>query len=262
MAIAKQIKVVLNSKNYSGIKSLTPLGLNRALSPSSLKSLKKSMNEHGFQSVITVIRTKSIDGVMQNYNVDGNHRLACAESLDIPFHYLLVAFDPEDDTKENICKLISILNSNAVRWTPSKYLDLYSNLNVKEYQIMKETLVETKLTLTDMQNIFLFGCGDAEVAAFKSGEMVFPDLEKSKKLKDVIVFVKGIVPNKAYVRRSLFKIMKQVEVKDYSRFVKAIAEAKKHLDKARGEVPENEAKCFAWLEKIHKQTFLELAKIV
>lgn len=254
MAQTKDIRVNLKATNYDEIKSLQPMGFNRELSPSSLKKLEKSMIQHGFKSVILVVMTKAFGGGVQFFNVDGQHRLAVAKKLNIPFKYLLVSFSPEEDTKLNVCKLIADLNSNSVKWTPSKYLNMYAKLGFDSYVTMKEVLKETKLTITDLQNIFMFGCGEKEVDAFKNGNMVFKNKKKSLQLKDAIVYLRNVIPNYSYIRRSLFTVFKEAKG-EYMTLAEAIKkESKKGM-------PENEKDLLPWLVKIKDKTFPKAMKV-
>ena len=74
--------------------------------------------------------------------------------------------------------------------------------------------------------------------------MKINDLQKSLDLLDAIISLKDVVPNKAYVRRSLFKVMKLTNGK-FSKLAKAIKAAIKKV-----EVPENEAKFYEFLMKV------------
>lgn len=260
MANIKLISVGIfqGEKNYEKVKFLA--GYNREVRPQAIKLLMVSMAVYGFKGVAIVIRTKAFsdNGKEQDFIADGQTRISAAERLGIPYNYEIVKFEGKDDTRKNVCKFIATLNSSATNWFTNKYLDIYTKLGVKEYEIMGEAQKETKLTITDLQSLFLGGCGKKEVDAFKSGEMTFPNLKDSLKLKDALMSIKDI-SQYSYVRRSLFKVFRQSNG-EYMKLANAIRTAKIHADESGRGIPENEVELLDWLFKVYKKTFPELVK--
>lgn len=249
----KIVKVVTDTTDYDEIQMLGG-GYNRELNPAGIKALKEALLEYGFIGYAIAIVTGAFGGGKRTFIADGQHRIEVARMLGIPFSYQVVKL--KNDTQFEVCKLIATLNSNATNWSPEKYLDSFSALGIKEYVTMKKTKKETGLTVTDLQNVFLFGSGANEVKAFKSGVMTFPDLRGSKEMLEALMAVKDVLPNKAYTRRSLFKIFKQT-LGEYKRFVEAV---KFVIKRSKKEVPENEKMLFDFLKDVFEAEFSEEVK--
>lgn len=249
-----RIMVVLDCTDYEMFDHLT--GFNREVSSSNVKEKEKHLASRGFVGDIIVIKTSAFGKKDQLVVADGQHRIAALKLLKIPFDYKVYAFDKDDDTRLNVLQFISEYNSVAVNWSPEKYLDAFAANGSREYVMMKKMKKETGLTITDLQNVFLFGCGTNEVKAFKSGEMKFTNLRDSISLLSALMSIKDLLPNKAYTRRSMFKIFKMTGG-EYQRFAEAVAFV---IKKGKKEVPENEKMLFDFLKDVFKAEFSEKVK--
>ncbi len=241
-------------RDYTILRSIADMGLNRTIKESTIEPVKESISENGFLGGLSVLRTKVFSKDKKTYEliiIDGQNRLESAKRLGEPYNYFINTFDnKKDDTKENIVKIIAKTNSNATNWVTVRYLDIYANLGFKPYQVMKEVQQITKLTLTDLQNIFLGGCGSKEVKLYKSGDMAIADENRSKKLLEAISALKDVLPKYSYVRRSLFKSFKKVDTNKIMKFASAII-----LNAKKESLPENEKELFVWVEKVRTETF-------
>lgn len=243
----KRIDAVLDCTDYDKFEHLS--GYNRKVESSNLKDKKASLESFKFIGDIIIILTSAFGKAKQLIIADGQHRLEVCKLLGIPFDYKVYAFSKGDDTKLNVIKFIAEYNSSAVNWTPEKFLNAFAADEIPEYVTMKNALKETKLTITDLQNIYLFGCGAKEVKEFKSGVMNFPDIKKSLELQKAIVELRDILPNKSYVRRSLFKVFKEVDT-DIQTIVKRIKSDVSYVQRRGLELPENEKKMYEFLKAI------------
>ena len=230
------VKEVRNSTNYNELKRLE--GFNREVSNSGVKNLTPSLEKRGFWGVALVIETSIITGKLEQFIIDSQHRLEACRVLGMPYSYMVYRLDKEEDTLDNIIGTITDFNSTAVKWSNIKYLECYAKTGKKEYVIMLDALKSTKLTVTDMQNIYLGGSGAEQVKAFKSGKMKFEDKKDSEKKLLVTMKIHDVIPM-SFVKRSFFKVLKLVKG-NYMALVDLIL-----ADKAS--IPDSEKKCYPWL---------------
>jgi hypothetical protein len=130
------------------------------------------------------------------------------------------------------------------------YLNSFKENDIREYKIMSELKIKTGLTMTDLLFIFL---GSNNRKEFTSGQMTFVNEKDSMELLDSVMMVKNAIPNKAFVRRSLYKIMRLC--KDYKRMAKAILKTAEALKTAHTKFSENERDFYEHLVKIYKSEF-------
>jgi hypothetical protein len=228
---ANLVEVVTNSTDYKVIENL--VGFNRKVNKLHVNKLKQSIIETGSAGVmIKTIRTKAFKNAVQIINADGQHRLEACKQLGVPFNYMVL--EMEEDNELNVTQYIALHNEVVVRWGGDVYLNSYALNGLAEYKTFKKLKEKHNLTNTDMFKIF--GVNQKE---FTGGVMKFEDEANSLLLLKAIVKVKPHVPNKAFVRRSLFKVMNNP--KEYSSFATAIVNASKVLNKIGVGFSENEA---------------------
>ena len=213
----KFVRAERNSSNYGITEKFKKL-LNRKIIESHIKNLMESMKINGFLGSIIFIQTKAFDTALSIYNADGQNRLEAARRLGIPFNYEV--HELIDDTKENVTKLISLLNSVVIRWSTKNFLAQQVALGKKSYILLDKIKEETKLTVTDLLNIFLSGAGSVEVKQFRSGEMKFENVKESMELLNSVKKMKDVLPNKAFSRRAMFKVLKSV--KDHKKLAELV----------------------------------------
>lgn len=241
------IEFIPNCTDFSKFKFLNKE--NRDTKEPHVNNIANSLLQFGSASVvIIVVRTKAFRGSFEYYVADGQHRIIAAQRLNIPVNVLIVELAV--DTKLNITKYIAALNNTATGWTPSNYLNSFKENGVREYTIMDELKMKTGLTMTDLLYIFL---GSNNRKEFSSGEMKFVNEADSMELLDAVMMVKNVIPNKAFVRRSLYKIMRLC--KDYKRMAKAILKTSEALKTAHTKFSENEREFYDHLVKIYKAEF-------
>lgn len=197
---------------------------NRPVDESSVKKLENSMQSKGFLGALIIIQTRSFGGKLQHFIADGQHRFTAASRLKIAYNYQLIELVGKDDTAENVTKLIADLNSTSRGWSNQNYLDCWVANGVREYKVFQKHLKETKLKFTDLFHIFLGGGGTSETKQFKGGSMKFDNEKRSEDLLKSVVKMSEVLPNKAYSRRALYRIIQ--EVGDYKKLEKLIVNSK------------------------------------
>jgi hypothetical protein len=240
------IEFITNCVDFKRFKFIDA---NRTINDTHVNQIAESILEFGSGSiVITVIRTKCMTGTSEYYVADGQHRLLAAQRLGIPVHVIVVELTV--DTKLNLTKYIATLNNTSTGWSPKMYLNSFKANDIREYKILSDLKVKSGLTMTDLLHIFL---GSNNRKEFKSGQMVFVNEKDSMELLDAVMMVKNVIPNKAFVRRSLYKIMRLS--KDYKKMAKAILKTAEALKTAHTKFSENERDFYEHLVKIYKSEF-------
>jgi hypothetical protein len=241
------VKFIENCTDFSNFKFLK--GTNRNVSESHVNELVESFLKFGSASAtVIVVKTKSINGIEEYYYADGQHTVLAVQRLGIGVDVKIVEL--VNDTKLNITKYIAILNNTSLSWSSKIYLNSFMDNNIREYTIMNELRAKTGLTMTDLLFIFV---GTNSRKDFTNGEMVFVNEADSMELLDAVMSVKNLIPNKAFVRRSLYKIMRVC--KDYKRMAKAITKTAEALKTAHTKFSESETEFYDHLVKIYKSEF-------
>ena len=228
---ATLLEVVTNSMDFDKIDKL--IGMNRETTQTHINTIKESIQKTGSSGVmIKVIKTKAFKTEGQLINGDGQHRLEACRQLNVPFNYMIMEL--EEDVPMNVTQYIAIHNEAVTKWGGDTYLNAYALNGVKEYKLYKKLKEKHNLTNTDMLKIF--GVSNKD---FKNGTMQFENEANSLELLKAIVKVKPHVPNKAFVRRSLFKVF--IEPNEYETLANAIVNASNVMNEAGVPFSENEA---------------------
>jgi uncharacterized ParB-like nuclease family protein len=201
---ASKIVVTLETlKNVSDFSSFKVLkGKNRPVDEVHVQALIKSMQKYGTgASTCVIIETSAFDGIPTLYQADGQHRFIACERLGLGIDCKVMRL--QEDTQLNVILFIAELNNSAKQWSTKNYMESFANNGITEYKIFSEYQKRYDFKASDLQNIFNVSAKD-----FKSGLMKFPNQENSIKLLDAVAMVKPILPNKAYTRRSLYKVMR------------------------------------------------------
>lgn len=201
--LVKSKKFVENCTNFNSFESFQGV-INRTVIKNHVEKLASEIDLIGFIGVIIVIQTKAFGKTLKKYIIDGQNRLEALRKLGIPFNYQLITLNV--DTKQNVVRLITGLNSTTVNWSPKNYLNAYDG--IREYDIFSKHLEEGKgvIGITDLQKIF-----SVSKKQYNSGEMKFENMKKSlQTLCDVKTMLK-FLPNHTDSKRQIFKAIKSVD---------------------------------------------------
>jgi hypothetical protein len=98
----------------------------------SLRSdLINSMNKHGFIGTIDVIKTDIIDGNINFYTADGNHRKMAAFELNIPVEAII--HENKFNSVNELVEFIAMLNNTQKPWTVANFVHSYATLQKESY---------------------------------------------------------------------------------------------------------------------------------
>jgi len=219
--LVKSTKIIENCKDYSSFedyKGVTNRVVNKARSA---KLGNEEIGIVGFIGVIIVVLTRAYGGKLKKYIIDGQHRFEAVKMLSIPFSYQLIEL--HEDTKKNITRLITGLNSKNKNWCPLDYLNAYKG--IYEYDVFAKHIETGKggVGITDLQQIFL---GGARKEYFNSGEMKFENEKKSLKTLEAVKTMLKVLPKNLDAKRQMYKA---IECTGQSQeLAKAIVEASRN----------------------------------
>jgi hypothetical protein len=250
--IARLLKIYQEMKPKEYLKySRLPNNHNRGIDEAQVRILMDSFSKYGTAGTkVIIIRTMVFGKVNEEYIADGQHSIIAASRLNLPLNILIV--DLTEDTLMNVLRYVTSLNNTAKAWSTNNYIRTF--YHIPEYKIFDTIIKDKGLTATDLLHIFMGGASkEQEVKAFKSGDLKFFDADDSYKMLDAVSLVKNEIPNKAFARRSLYKVLRLS--KDYEKMAKAILKASKYLKKANTKFSENEQDFLTHLFEIYRVEF-------
>jgi len=226
------------------------ISVNRKIEEDQVKTLMTSFKRFGVaRAIITVVRSRAFTGTYEYYIADGQHSLIACKRLDLPFNVIIIEL--ENDTRLEVTQYIATLNNSNKAWSTKNYLKAYCDNGIFEYVKALKVINETGLTVTDFEFIYLGSGGTKEHQSFKNGLMKFPNEADSDKLLEAVMMVKPHVPNKAFARRSLYKVMRMTD--DYNKFAKVIVRASIALAENEAKFSENEEEFLNHLIKLRNK---------
>jgi hypothetical protein len=222
-------------------------GENRKINEAHVKRLMESFSEFGTAALnITVIKSKAFTGKAEYYMADGQHSIIACNRLGLAYSVNIV--EMVVDTPLNVTRYIATLNNNSKAWSNDNYLTAFAKNNLSDYKVISDIIEKTGLTITDILYIFLGNSGVKENKLFKNGEFKIVNEKDSMELLEATLMVKEHIPNKAFVRRSLYKVMRKA--KNYKSFAKAIIKTSQALKMGYSKFSENEQEFQDHLERI------------
>jgi hypothetical protein len=221
--------------DYSVLK-LFPF--NREIKRSHVKTLVENMRVYGFSSVIQVVKTNVINGIVNYYIADGQHRVEAAKQLGLAVKFNVIEFDNKLDIVDYVAKL----NSSSQKFSASNYLNTWSKVEVSEYVKIESVVKETGFQITPVLEAYLFSSNQTD---YRNGKMKFPNEVESDKIIKQMIETNQFLPTKAFCRRSLVRVMCNKKY-DHKKMITAI----KNYKKLVGNFSENELEYRKELEKL------------
>lgn len=201
---------VYSSSDYSDFLLLP---FNRDVKKSHVMKLVKSMEKHGVTSFVTVVITDCIDGVMRKWVVDGQHRLAAFQFRNTPVLYTVV----RASSKKEIVRLIADLNTTSRKWTTRNFLNAWHSLKIRDYEILKGILDETKLPLGFLLETLTEFEEKKAMGEFNRGDFEIVNEERGLRHIDYIMSLKPLLPRSYRIYSALvFYFRKCEEVGEYN----------------------------------------------
>lgn len=174
---------------------------NRKVDKNHVNKLAESMKVRGFRGAIIVIKTSLVDGIERLYILDGQHRFSSAEQLGIDFKFEIV----EIKTELALAQYIADVNNSSKAWGTNQFLNVWSDMKIKEYVKLQDVFTKTKIQITPLVMIYN---GTSDMKAFRKGSIEFKDEAKSDVIVDQIMDLGTLLPTKAFCRRAIIKTMR------------------------------------------------------
>lgn len=233
------------------------LPINRVIREQHVKRLMVSFKEFGASArTIIGIRTNAFskDGSYEVYIADGQHGAIAATRLGLGLDMKIVQL--VEDNKMNVTKLVAALNNTSKGWSTNNFLSTFIENDIYEYKRFGKIMTDNGLTITDLLHIFCGEAGVKENKAFKLGELSFIDENDSNHLLEATVKVMPYIPNKAFIRRKLYKVMRTA--KNYNKMAEAIVKAGKVFQATGQSFPENEDEFYNSMVKVMTAVFPDI----
>ena len=177
---------------------------NRIVNNSHVKNLAKSMKEKYIPQPITVNESMEI--------IDGQHRFAAAEELNLPIYYQIIDGATLGD--------VQILNTNTKGWKGVDYLNMWCERKDKDYLIFQHFMKEYKFSLETTMSLLLntHNIDRLQSADFKNGNFKIKSLILAEKNANKILQIKPYY--KGWNRRAFARAMLILfKIKEYNHLV-------------------------------------------
>lgn len=158
---------------------------NREVNKSHLSKLTGSIKQKDLLYLFPIVVNKSMEVV------DGQHRLAAAQALNIPIYYFI------DD---NVSKAdIAMVNNNRKGWVTIDFVKFYLEEGVKEYKNLFYVIDKYKVAIIGAARLMSseaasYYSGGSQSNKVRAGNIETPDFELAKEICETCVQLKQIVP--------------------------------------------------------------------
>jgi len=224
------IDMVKESKDWDKFKFLS--GTNRDVDLKRAQAIAVSIALWGWQNFLTVIATRAFsdDGSLEYYIVDGQHRLFAVKQLRLPYNYIIVEFENEDDdSKENVVKYMAHLNSVSKTWCPMEYVKAYCSLNdpkFRDYLVFAKTMEQNSLIATTVLCLYTRLQSFKAASSFYDGGFTIENKKESREMLESLLDVRQYIPPLARVQTEFIEMVRQLKfngkIENYSEVVTAV----------------------------------------
>jgi len=154
------------------------------------------MKIRGFLGCIIVVKMNDTYKILE-----GQHRFTAAMELGIPFKFEI----QEIENRRELALFIATVNNSAKAWGTNQFLNVWSKMEIKEYVKLLKIQNETKIQITPLVSAY---SGKSDMKAFRGGVIEFYDEIASDTIIEQIMDLKDLLPNKAFCRRAIIKVMR------------------------------------------------------
>jgi len=166
---------------------------NREVNRSHVNNLKESIQEHGLLQEIIV---------NENYQiVDGQNRFVALQELGLDIEAIVKPGTDED----------SVITTNVVRkgWSLTDYIYHYASKGNTDYVRLVQLLEENDTRIGTNTLVEMYGKGAYKPTRMRNGEYKI-DIEKGKRLTEIVVAIEPYVPMYGFTRRFILPLIQIV----------------------------------------------------
>jgi len=167
-------------------------GINRAVIPSQVNTLAKSVERKGCLRPVVVAKLKFIDGGKDYFIIDAQHLYTCLLRLSMDIPYIEIAILDKKDLVETI----ALLNASSRSWTMDDYITSWSFIS-SDYQKLKDFV-----NIYDFDRNFTAGvlsdgygtAGGGKAAVIKRGDFKVSKVEDATFIFNCLTDILKITP--------------------------------------------------------------------
>lgn len=175
------------------------LPFNRTINKKHVRRLVESIESFGPQSFVNIAETDCVDGVMRKWIVDGQHRFMAYQFKKMPILYTI----SKVSTKEEMVRLIAVLNHTAKTWHLRDYLRAWCQLGIRSYVTIENALTKTRLPITVLLELFSGQVRSIATDNFQQGKYHIRDLHQAETHVSNLVELKPLLPRSSTLYSAL-----------------------------------------------------------
>jgi hypothetical protein len=175
------------------------LPFNRKVNKKHVMRLVRSIESFGPQSFVNIAETNCVDGVKRKWIVDGQHRFMAYQFLKWPILYTV----SNVSTKEEMVRLIAVLNHTSKTWHLRDYLEAWCQLGIPAYITIEKALAETKLPITVLLEMFSGQQRQVATNNFQQGKYRLRDVQLAHLHVSYLVELRPFLPRSSTIYSAL-----------------------------------------------------------
>ena len=191
---------IQKTKNYKQFKFFK---YNRELYMPHVKNLMISLGKHNLLPFLPILVDKEMRVL------DGQHRLAAAKALKLEIFYIVLNEASFED--------VLLLNTNSRKWISQDYLNMFCEMRLKDYLILKDFCDKWRLGIPLSIGI-LSGTSPRDGGVymkFKTGNLKVKDLEKAELLAGRVTKLRIFCEDNCWRDREFLRALVKVQEKGY-----------------------------------------------
>lgn len=195
-----QDRGVLDIKYMKGKDSFNFLaGINRAVKPSHVTKICKSLNKMGNVNPITVASLSFLNGKKMMYIIDGQHRFTGLIRLGWSIPYIVIDIKDKQDLVEHI----ALLNASSKSWCVQDYVNAWASLK-EDYVKLNRYFEIYDFELSILASILSGNSVNTITKKIKAGEFKIVSENKKVQILDHLTDALDIVPRMGRIENKYF----------------------------------------------------------
>lgn len=231
-----RLKVTKKKLNRMKIQYLSPTGtkgfsilagINRAIRPSHVMRLAKSLLLMGIVRPVVIARMSFISGKMDSYLIDGQHLYMALLKMGTEIPYVTIHIKDKQDLVEHI----ALLNSSSLSWKLSDYVTAWAAIH-EDYVFLNTMFQKTKIEYRVLMQCFMKNANNSTI--LKRGDFRVENRSGGIRLVDQLADCLRALPkmdrfSSRLMAESCLKVMKTVKEYKHDVFVAYLRKNKSNL---------------------------------
>ena len=203
-------------------------GINRAINPSQVTKLAKSLEKMLILRPVVIAELSFLNGKMGKYIVDGQHIFNALIRLGWEIPYVTIKVH----SKQDLIEKIAMLNASSKTWTMQDYVVAWSFLK-EDYVKLNHYFQVYDFEITELASILNgnSSCGGSTTRIIKSGEFKIVNEEKNVQILNNITDMLKVIPRMSrfenrYAIREYVKFMRSISNYNHKLFIESLQKNK------------------------------------